>query len=258
MRERFLKYLKDIKGCSPLTINQYSVGLNKFYLENKIEKDSQLSLIKQSDIRDWLISLAEKGISPTSRNKYLAIIKSFYKYLLNQEETDIDYRILEFPISKTERKVEAILSVSEIQDMIMAAPSQLDKALIAYLASTGTRISEALNLTVEDIKSKGTDSYGNPIYYTIVLGKGNKQRMVPFNSNLYNTAQLINDYVNKQRASVVTKNKVNTTRLLLTNKGTPITPTSFNRTLKSVRSEEHTSELQSPDHLVCRLLLDRK
>src|SRR5258708_27958486 len=26
----------------------------------------------------------------------------------------------------------------------------------------------------------------------------------------------------------------------------------------SGRSEEHTSELQSPDHLVCRLLLDKK
>src|SRR5207244_7636841 len=26
----------------------------------------------------------------------------------------------------------------------------------------------------------------------------------------------------------------------------------------SERSEEHTSELQSPDHLVCRLLLDKK
>src|SRR5258708_22978856 len=26
----------------------------------------------------------------------------------------------------------------------------------------------------------------------------------------------------------------------------------------TVRSEEHTSELQSPDHLVCRLLLEKK
>src|SRR5258708_21784942 len=26
----------------------------------------------------------------------------------------------------------------------------------------------------------------------------------------------------------------------------------------SLRSEEHTSELQSPDHLVCRLLLEKK
>src|SRR5258708_9608198 len=27
---------------------------------------------------------------------------------------------------------------------------------------------------------------------------------------------------------------------------------------QSLRSEEHTSELQSPDHLVCRLLLEKK
>src|SRR5258708_29734874 len=27
---------------------------------------------------------------------------------------------------------------------------------------------------------------------------------------------------------------------------------------QAVRSEEHTSELQSPDHLVCRLLLEKK
>src|SRR5258708_25144449 len=30
------------------------------------------------------------------------------------------------------------------------------------------------------------------------------------------------------------------------------------RTRSQMRSEEHTSELQSPDHLVCRLLLEKK
>ena len=30
------------------------------------------------------------------------------------------------------------------------------------------------------------------------------------------------------------------------------------KTAKALRSEEHTSELQSPDHLVCRLLLEKK
>src|SRR5258708_9791585 len=29
-------------------------------------------------------------------------------------------------------------------------------------------------------------------------------------------------------------------------------------TTRAMRSEEHTSELQSPDHLVCRLLLEKK
>ena len=35
--------------------------------------------------------------------------------------------------------------------------------------------------------------------------------------------------------------------------GIPLTTTSI-----LTRSEEHTSELQSPDHLVCRLLLEKK
>src|SRR5258708_18420113 len=34
--------------------------------------------------------------------------------------------------------------------------------------------------------------------------------------------------------------------------------TSFQFSVVSNRSEEHTSELQSPDHLVCRLLLEKK
>src|SRR5438552_6196166 len=32
----------------------------------------------------------------------------------------------------------------------------------------------------------------------------------------------------------------------------------FLREAETARSEEHTSELQSPDHLVCRLLLEKK
>src|SRR5258708_23878978 len=35
-------------------------------------------------------------------------------------------------------------------------------------------------------------------------------------------------------------------------------PGSTTSTASSLRSEEHTSELQSPDHLVCRLLLEKK
>src|SRR5258708_24266449 len=34
--------------------------------------------------------------------------------------------------------------------------------------------------------------------------------------------------------------------------------TDWRKTLPRFRSEEHTSELQSPDHLVCRLLLEKK
>src|SRR5258708_24834908 len=37
-----------------------------------------------------------------------------------------------------------------------------------------------------------------------------------------------------------------------------IVPDFLNGRGQKIRSEEHTSELQSPDHLVCRLLLEKK
>src|SRR5258708_11806993 len=40
--------------------------------------------------------------------------------------------------------------------------------------------------------------------------------------------------------------------------GQHVEPRQENRAHGSGRSEEHTSELQSPDHLVCRLLLEKK
>src|SRR5258708_13830995 len=53
-------------------------------------------------------------------------------------------------------------------------------------------------------------------------------------------------------------------RAVLPSKGSPERIPSATRVLKKARashgrrSEEHTSELQSPDHLVCRLLLEKK
>src|SRR5258708_25456924 len=38
----------------------------------------------------------------------------------------------------------------------------------------------------------------------------------------------------------------------------PETPAKKHYVMCDTRSEEHTSELQSPDHLVCRLLLEKK
>src|SRR5258708_36068158 len=39
---------------------------------------------------------------------------------------------------------------------------------------------------------------------------------------------------------------------------TVVLPAALPGILTGIRSEEHTSELQSPDHLVCRLLLEKK
>src|SRR5258708_21556983 len=45
---------------------------------------------------------------------------------------------------------------------------------------------------------------------------------------------------------------------LFVRRGRTLAPTALTKSLIEPRSEEHTSELQSPDHLVCRLLLEKK
>src|SRR5947208_9361127 len=47
-------------------------------------------------------------------------------------------------------------------------------------------------------------------------------------------------------------------RVYLDLTGLPPTSDELRAFLADPRSEEHTSELQSPDHLVCRLLLEKK
>src|SRR5436309_8414846 len=46
--------------------------------------------------------------------------------------------------------------------------------------------------------------------------------------------------------------------LALPHAGVPVAPRPRGRTLRRGRSEEHTSELQSRENLVCRLLLEKK
>src|ERR1035441_10711255 len=45
---------------------------------------------------------------------------------------------------------------------------------------------------------------------------------------------------------------------LMRPRGKPPTPSAASSEIEPVRSEEHTSELQSLRHLVCRLLLEKK
>src|SRR5258708_16097811 len=69
-------------------------------------------------------------------------------------------------------------------------------------------------------------------------------------------------YTTLFRSVVSLTNWFNSHWEFVTNTTTYINCEVFVRTAQTgatfVRSEEHTSELQSPDHLVCRLLLEKK
>ena len=50
---------------------------------NPLEVEAEL-------IREWIVSLMDKGYTSTSVNRKLSSLRTFYKYLLRQGETTID------------------------------------------------------------------------------------------------------------------------------------------------------------------------
>src|SRR5258708_23021723 len=80
----------------------------------------------------------------------------------------------------------------------------------------------------------------------------------PPRSTLFPYTTLFRSLVNNLRSSISSSTSMTTSRSsgrgFIDNKLT----SGLQKRRERMRSEEHTSELQSPDHLVCRLLLEKK
>src|SRR5258708_27876185 len=77
-------------------------------------------------------------------------------------------------------------------------------------------------------------------------------------SGLSSTSGVIQFYVRVYQASMLEKPEDDIDKKLLASVALLLDVLVGGFTLTRTRSEEHTSELQSPDHLVCRLLLEKK
>src|SRR5258708_9634777 len=81
---------------------------------------------------------------------------------------------------------------------------------------------------------------------------GNDPNNVQFNFGLHTFAHV------PKSAAVAMKAMINALKGTLTYDAETLSTPTGNVYRITLRSEEHTSELQSPDHLVCRLLLEKK
>ena len=70
-----------------------------------------------------------------------------------------------------------VLTWDEVQRLVRDTPSPKVRLIIAFLAMTGARISEALNIELGDMKKNGT-------YKIRLRGKGNKERTVHATADL--------------------------------------------------------------------------
>lgn len=154
------------------TQNQYicSVGTFLKYFEKEIEPKS----ISTTKIKDWLLTFK----TVNTRNHKLCAVKSFYEITVG-----MPLKLDKIPFSKRDKKLPKILEEDEIQAILNVCTNTKHKTIILLFYACGLRISEVINLKIENINYDTID---------IVLAKGKKDRIVPLPSSLKN---FINKYI---------------------------------------------------------------
>jgi tyrosine recombinase XerC len=177
LAQRFLLYLRAECNSSPHTIRAYQHDLKEYiaFLEAKYPRLSP-ERNHRLVIRDYLSSLHEKAIQRATILRAIAVLRAFYKFLI-QEEIIQKTPFVGLPMPKREKRLPTFLPEDDVRTLL-AIPAQSkhkwalrDTALLELLYSSGLRIHELCQLNAQDI-----DLWGNLVR---VFGKGGKERMVP-------------------------------------------------------------------------------
>ena len=236
MVETFLKYLSFEKRYSQHTVEAYRKDLQQFtaYLASDFEINDLLQ-VKHPQIRGWVVTLMDDGLSPKSVNRKLATLKSFYKFLLAREYLEVNPTNQIKPL-KTQKDLPSFMKEEEITNLLDRVDfsadfsGQRDKLLLELLYSTGIRLAE-----LQGLKETDVNVYEKTIR---VLGKRNKERIIPVGNSLI---QLIGNYKNLKKEM-----GMNEGRLLVTDAGEKLYPMFIYRKVKAYLSAVTTLSKKSP------------
>lgn len=175
----FKSYLKLEKSLSLNSVDAYLNDVNKFAdFEEKYIKKDRISDIKLSDLQSFIKEINDVGLSARSQARIISGLKAFFRYLLLEGQLEDDpANLLESP--RPGRKLPDTLSKTDIDDIIakidMSLPGgERNRAIIECLYGCGLRVSELINLKISDIFFNDR--------FVRVIGKGNKERLVPAGS----------------------------------------------------------------------------
>lgn len=231
----FKTYLLIDKKYSNNTIVSYENDLKKFehYSKKKIND------ISKQDIMNVLKKLQEENLSNSSINHFVTTLRSFYKFLIINNI--VKENIMDFISSpKREKHLPRVLSENEI-DQLLNIPltdhySYRNKAILELMYATGLRVSELINLKVNDI------DLNMAILKTI--GKGSKERIIPLGDYALNYLKI---YINEYRSLLIKKDLND--YLFLNNHGNKLTRQGLFKILNKLAREQDIKAEISPHTL---------
>jgi integrase/recombinase XerD len=192
--QSFRAYLQLERSMSPNTLEAYLGDVQKFVRYIEIEGIDRMPLqVGRNDLERFIHWVNKLGLEASSQARLISGLRAFYKFLLVEDLLDDDpTELLEGP--RLRRKIPEILSVYEIRQMLdiidLSEPQgQRNRAILETLYACGLRVSELVNLRRTNMFLAAG--------FIKVLGKNNKERLVPIGSD---AVKYIEQYVDHIRA----------------------------------------------------------
>jgi len=188
--EDFLHYQRLARGLSWNTLENYRYDLIKYLNHLKDHGVTDLNSVTSENISKFIHTLS--GLRARSRARHLSAIRTFHKYLLNEELCNSNpAELVDSP--KLARKLPGTLTVDEMKKLLkLPYPKDYlgfrDKAILEFLYATGARISEMINFT--------TKNFLPQIGWVRIIGKGNKERLVPIGNE---GIKAVKEYLKRSR-----------------------------------------------------------
>lgn len=171
----YTNYLVVEKGLSTNTLDSYTRDLSRFLDALKKFGVSGIDEIDNTTILKHLISLRQNGLGARSRARHLVSIRGFFRFLVHEKIIERDpSRLVDLP--KTGLRLPDVLSSDDVMSLLNAPDSNKatglrDAAMLELLYASGLRVSELVSLKVQDVNLDAG--------FVRVLGKGDKERVVP-------------------------------------------------------------------------------
>jgi len=218
--ERFIRYIKFEKRYSPHTVSAYQSDLEQFFsfLNNPEKKTPpppaeiiQPTQVTHFHIRNWMVDLMDNEIIARSINRKIATLRKYFKFLVQEGEISVN-PASKINTPKIPKNLPVIVEDARLTQMLdenevfgSDFKGMRDKLIIEMLFGTGMRLSELLGIKETDINIyEGTVK---------VLGKRNKERIIPVNSEL---KTVLAQYVELKKSQHFGNNSLT---LIVTDKG---------------------------------------
>ena len=241
--KEYLVYLQFERRLAANTTDSYWIDLSKYaeYL-NIEEKIDSINNIEKQHVKNYLgFFIDNRLVKNSTIRRHISAIRGFHKFLLIKNFLEVDpTEGIDLP--KVSKKLPETITVPEVESILAAIDlndrhGNRDYAIISRLYSSGLRVSELKSLKLTSIKWEEK--------ILRIIGKGNKERIVPLADKL---AKILENYINNDRLLYANKGKSNGA-VFLNNRGTELSRMAIWKVLKKALLNSKTSKHITPHTL---------